>query len=118
VHDSTSDRERHNHVSRVATAVGVAAFELLLFRLFNPEVSLAQLLGYSAGTAVLVLAVIKAVKYFRHHILGRVPTRFEESSSAPIRIVTKVAKAYAVYFVGFWTVIAVLSLFTVIGHFI
>jgi small-conductance mechanosensitive channel len=65
-----------------------------------------------------VLAVILVVRYFRRNALARVPTRFTESRSRPIRAVIKLARGYAVYLVAGYTVIAVLGLFTIINHFV
>lgn len=74
--------------------------------------------AFSVGFGFTMVAAILVARSFRSRVLVRVPSRFAESSSTPIRVATKVAKGYATYVVGFWTVIAIVVLFQIIGHFV
>ena len=73
---------------------------------------------FAVGFGFTMVAAILVARSFRSRVLVRVPSRFSESPSTPIRVVTKVAKGYATYVIGFWTVIAIVVLFQIIGHFI
>jgi len=73
--------------------------------------------GLAALTAAIVVAVLAAVTAFRRRVLSRVPERFTNSPSRPVRVATKIGTGYAAYLVGFYTVIAVIGVITVIQHF-
>jgi hypothetical protein len=75
-------------------------------------------LGAFVGVGIAIVAVSVTVRAFRRHAVSRVSARFTESPSTPIRIATKAVTGYATYVVGFWTVVAVVLLFQVIGHFL
>jgi len=68
--------------------------------------------------AIVAVAVVFVTVRFRRWELSRVPESVATSPSRLVRFATKTASAYAVYVVGFYTVIAVLLAFTVIGHFL
>lgn len=68
--------------------------------------------------AVVAVAVVFVTVRFRRWELSRIPERAVTSPSRIVRFTTKAASAYAVYIVGFYTVVAVLLAVTVIGHFL
>lgn len=70
------------------------------------------------GVGIIIGAVVVVVGRFRRYAVDRTPHRFTESSSTTVRVATRAASTYATYLVAFYTVIAVLLLFGVVGHFL
>jgi hypothetical protein len=69
-----------------------------------------------AGIGITIVAVVAVVRRFRRYAVDRVPARFIESPKTTVRMATRAATTYATFLVGFYTVVAVLLLFTVVGH--
>lgn len=71
-----------------------------------------------AGIGITIVAVVAVVRRFQRYAVDRVPARFVDSPSTTVRVATRAATTYATYLVGFYTVVAVLLVFTVVGHFL
>jgi hypothetical protein len=96
--------------------MGVAILTILIAPAIIRDPVLA--IGSFAGVGIVIAAVSVTVRAFRRRALSRVPARFTESPSKTVRVATKAVTGYATYVVGFYTVVAVLVVFTVIGHFL
>jgi Ca2+/Na+ antiporter len=112
--DSRSDRDREDRIRVVSlVAVGVAIWIVVV--LFSTEEPLA-FLGGCIWFAATVLTVTVAVRYTWRRVLSRIPARFAESPSTPIRILTAVVKAFAVYAVGLLTLVVAVDVPDFIIH--
>ncbi|MGA9596511.1 MAG: hypothetical protein WBV06_10160 [Acidimicrobiia bacterium] len=105
--DSRSDRERQDRM-RLVFAVAADITIWIAVALLSTDQPLA-FLGGSLWLAATVLTVVFAVMYLRRRVLTRIPTRFTESQSKPIRVLTMVAKGLAIYAVGLLALIAALD---------
>ena len=94
--------------------VGLLVFGMLLVPgiVRDPLRSVLTLIGVAvvAGTVVLV------VNRFWRYSAKRLPTRLVGSPSAPVRVATQATRVLATYLVAFYSVIALLVLFTVVNH--
>jgi len=93
----------------------------VVFLMLSADLMIRHPLEFAGTTAVVataVVAVLAAVTAFRHHVLARIPERLTSSPSRPVRLTTRLVRTYATYLVGFYAVIAVLVLVTIISHFI
>lgn len=106
MHSSIADR-------RKSFTVFLAIFMMLMVPLFvkDPWGTMVRL----AGTAVVVGMVVVVVRWFRGFIDSRITTRWLEHESRTVRVATRVTRGYGIYAVGFWTVIATLLVFQVLG---
>jgi hypothetical protein len=68
------------------------------------------------GVAVVAGTVVLFVNRFWRYSAKRLPTRLVGSHSAPVRVATQATRVLATYLVGFYSVIALLLLFTVVNH--
>ena len=94
---------------------------LVIFAMFLVPLIISDPLGTIArllGTAIAVGTIVVVVKRFREFTASRIPSRWLEHRSATVRVATRAVRAYGTYLVGFYTLIAVLLLFQVIGHFL
>jgi hypothetical protein len=114
--DSRSDRDRQDRIRLVfAVLEGVTVWVLVVVLVMDRPLAF---LGSCAWFAATVLTVTFAVRYTWQRILPRVPARFAESPSKPIRILTAAAKALAVYAVGLLALAAALDVPTfIMDHF-
>ncbi len=69
-----------------------------------------------AGIGITIVAVVAVGRRFRRYAVDRVPARFVESPKTTVRMATRATTTYATVLDGFYTVVAVLLLFTVVGH--
>jgi hypothetical protein len=104
-------RERLLRGARIVPLLLLVPWLETFFRSFE---SVRFLIQIGAG----VLAAIVAVRYYRRRMLVRVPTRFTESRSMPVRAIAKFVLGYAEVLVAFYAIVVVLGLFTVIDHFV
>jgi hypothetical protein len=65
-----------------------------------------------------VLAAMVAARYYRRRVLVRVPARFTDSRSVPVRAIARFALGYGEVLVGFYAIVAILGLFTIVDHFV
>ncbi len=105
--DSRSDRERQDR-RRLAFAVSTGVAVWVVVAILSMDRPLA-FLGSSAWFVATVLTVTLAVRYTWQRVLSRIPARYAESPSTPIRILTAIAKAAAVYAVGLLALAAALD---------
>jgi hypothetical protein len=94
---------------------------LAIFVMFMAPLIISDPLGTFArllGTVIVVGTVVVVVKRFRLFTKNRVPSSWLEHRSKTVRVGTRAVRAYGTYLVGFYTLIAMLLLFQVLGHFL
>ena len=106
---------RSSRDPKARVGLGVAVFVVGMTPVFIREPL--DSLVYTLGTAIAIGAVLIAVRRFRDYSGQRIPGRFADSDIPSIRVVTRAVSGYATGLVGFYTLIAVLVLFSALGAF-
>jgi len=104
-------RERLLRGVRIVLLLSLLPWIETRFRSYESARSLIQL-----GTGV--LAAIAAARYYRRRVLVRVPARFTDNRSMPVRTIARFALGYGEVLAGFYAMVAILGLFTIVDHFI
>jgi hypothetical protein len=106
------DWQEINHGRTVGAG---AVFLILVTPLFLAAPVMTVL--WLAGVGVAVAAVRFTVGAYRKWATNRFPAKYTDHPSGTVRFLAKLATGYASYLVGFHTVVALLGIVTVIGHF-
>ena len=92
-----------------------AAFLVLATPLFIAS-PVPTVLGF-AGIGVAIAVVRITVGAYRRWADDHFPRHYAEHESGLVRFLAKLATGYGSYLVGFYTVVALLGIITLIGHF-
>jgi len=102
-------------VDRDQALRGGAVFLILAVPLFLSSPMRTVLVLTGVGIAIAAIRV--TVGAYRKWAADRFPARYTDDPSPLVRIPAKLATGYGSYLVGFYTVVALLGIVTVIGHF-
>jgi len=80
-----------------------------------PQVTIGMRLRLLIGTTIAFVAMLVVVGRFRRFLAARIPSHWIVSPSGSVRLATRAVKAYATYLVAFYTLIAVVLLFQILG---